>query len=183
MWFLSISLMTLLVFGLYPDAKGIHPLPSGVRIAYQSFCKFVWSICLSFMIYSCISSKGGNNSNYGIFSVFSLWKYFCKLKIGFINTILSWSVWAPLSKLTYAAFLNHITFIMYFYATQEHPLHISDQKMVKWIFLRVRLICHYVFFKRTLGTRLFFKLKYRKFPRKLFCSMYLYLHDKLSKLP
>lgn len=61
MWFLSISLTTLLVFGLYPDAKGVHPLPSGVRIAYQSFCKFIWSICISFMIYSCIFSNGGIN--------------------------------------------------------------------------------------------------------------------------
>ena len=63
------------------------------------------------MIYSCISSNGGINLKTinNIISYFI--KNILKLKKGFINRILSWSIWAPLSKLTYAAFLNHITFL------------------------------------------------------------------------
>ena len=109
MWILSICLTFLLVFGLYPDARGVNPLNNGVRLVYQCFSKIIWSVCVSFMIYACVASKGG-----------------------LINRILSWPIWSPLSKLTYAAFLNHVTFLIYFYATQESPIHIGDSIMVKF---------------------------------------------------
>ena len=36
----------------------------------------------------------------------------------------------PLSKLTYSAYLVHTIVILYFNATQEHPMHIQDSSMV-----------------------------------------------------
>jgi peptidoglycan/LPS O-acetylase OafA/YrhL len=107
LWVVSLGMSLLLVFGLYPDAKGLHPLSQGVRIAYQSFCKIMWSLSVAYMICACVTSQGG-----------------------WINRLLSWSIWAPLSKLTYAAFLTHVAFIIYLYATREHGIHVSDATMI-----------------------------------------------------
>ena len=39
--------------------------------------------------------------------------------------------WVPLSRLSYSAYLIHILFLLSFYSTQEHPLHIVDLNIVR----------------------------------------------------
>jgi len=59
LWTLAVTLCFLTVFGLYPDAEGEHMLSRATHLVYQPISKIVWSVCLSFIIYSCVSSKGG----------------------------------------------------------------------------------------------------------------------------
>ncbi|CAF0871536.1 unnamed protein product [Brachionus calyciflorus] len=107
MWSFSILLTGLVVFGLYPDALGENPLSREARIMYQSFSKIAWSFAIGYMIYSCIMSSGG-----------------------IVNKILSWSIWVPLSRVNYSAFLIHILVMMVFNANQEHLIHFQDSNMM-----------------------------------------------------
>lgn len=106
-WIIALSLMSIAVFGLYRDALGENPLSKELRILYQSLSKIAWSISIGYVVYSCIMSSGG-----------------------VVNTILSWPIWVPLSRINYSAFLVHIMVIMVFNMNQEHLLHLQDLNMV-----------------------------------------------------
>lgn len=106
-WIFSLTIIGLLVFGLYPDARGLYPLNRVNHIVYQTLSRLTWSICLSYLIYACITNNGG-----------------------FINKFLSSHIWIPFSRLSYSAFLVHTMVIIYFYASQEHLIHIQDTTMI-----------------------------------------------------
>ena len=97
----------MLIFCLYPDAKGDSPLSEETHFIYQASCKLAWSLCLSFMIYSCVTGNGG-----------------------IINDFLSMKIWVPLSRLTYGAFLTHVIILVYFNSTQEHLVHLQDSVLI-----------------------------------------------------
>lgn len=106
LWLISCTLMTLVVFGLYPDISG-NPISRSGHIIYQTLSRVSWSVGLSYIIFACVTSNGG-----------------------VVNKILSWPVWTPLSRVTYSTFLVHIMFIMYYYTTREHLIHVTDLGMV-----------------------------------------------------
>ena len=50
--------------------------------------------------------------------------------LGPVTAFLNWRVFAPLSRLTYSAYLVHI-YVLYWYGyTQDQPLHFLNQNMV-----------------------------------------------------
>ena len=107
LWCLSLITIFVLIFCLYPDAKGDSPLSEETHFIYQASCKLAWSLCLSFMIYSCVTGNGG-----------------------IINDFLSMKIWVPLSRLTYGAFLTHVIILVYFNSTQEHLVHLQDSVLI-----------------------------------------------------
>ena len=107
MWAVSIAMCVFVIYGLYPDVQGEHPLSRTTHILYQSFSKLFWSISVSFMIYSCVSNSGG-----------------------VINDLLSLRIWSPLSRLSYSAILVHVFVVLYFTATQEHLIHLQLTTMI-----------------------------------------------------
>lgn len=82
----SITLCGLILFGLY-NYFNKKPMSTLSHIMYQSTSRTVWSLGLAGIIYSCLISGG------------------------IINDILSWKIWIPLSRLSFSAYLVHITFI------------------------------------------------------------------------
>lgn len=112
----ALSLMSISVFGLYRDALGENPLTKELRILYQSLSKIAWSISIGYIVYSCIMSNGG-----------------------VVNTILSWPIWIPLSRINYSAFLVHIIVIMTFNMNQEHLLHLQDLNMIFYFLAEIIL--------------------------------------------
>lgn len=106
LWSISLVIMALVVFGLYPDING-HTISRSGHIMYQTLSRIGWSVSLSYMIFACITFNGG-----------------------FINRILSWSVWVPLSRLSYSTFLVHCMFIIYVYASRDRLIHLDDFQMV-----------------------------------------------------
>ena len=54
----------------------------------------------------------------------------CSLRIGFVNTVLSWQVWVPLSRVTFCAYLLHLFCIKYFYYKLEFPLVLTGLNVV-----------------------------------------------------
>ena len=74
---------------------------------YQGFSRVLWALGLSYMIYACETSNGG-----------------------IVNRVLTWKIWLPLSRLTYSAYLIHLTVIFYFNTTQQHLFHWQNSTLV-----------------------------------------------------
>lgn len=54
---------------------------------------------------------------------------------GFVNSILSWSAFIPLSRLTYAAYLLHYLLLQIYLASLKRPLYMNPTTLVNHIFL------------------------------------------------
>ncbi|XP_069112157.1 LOW QUALITY PROTEIN: uncharacterized protein [Argopecten irradians] len=95
-WVLVGSLGCLVVYGLYDDFKG-NQWSSEVLVAYycsHSAHKIVWGACICWVVFACATGNAG-----------------------FINTLLSWSPFVPLSRLVLCAYLIH-PLVMMAYAAQ-----------------------------------------------------------------
>lgn len=74
---------------------------------YISLSRTAWALCLAWVVFACVAGKGGA-----------------------INDILSWKIWAPLGRLTYAAYLVHPIVIFTYYLSLPKAIHFSDIEMV-----------------------------------------------------
>lgn len=57
-------------------------------------------------------------------------KMFLLFAPGFINTLLSWSVFVPLSRLTYASYLVHLIVMYVFNSSRTRPFYMTDYAQV-----------------------------------------------------
>nr|KAG5687119.1 hypothetical protein BaRGS_022744 [Batillaria attramentaria] len=74
---------------------------------YESFGRPCWAMCVGWIIYACYNNRGG-----------------------FINSILSWEGFLPLSRLTYAAYLIHPVVMMLHLFSKKALIYIDDMGMV-----------------------------------------------------
>lgn len=103
-WVLSLVTFGTMVYGLYPDNNGEgHPLNRSEHILYQATSRTLWAIALAFVVFSCTMKKGS-----------------------FINSILTWPVWIPLSRLSFCAYLIHVNFLFYYSTTQKITIYLQD---------------------------------------------------------
>ena len=58
LWIASITLLGVLLYGLYGDFNG-HPLTVDQHILYQASFRVLWSVGLSYIIFACLNSQGG----------------------------------------------------------------------------------------------------------------------------
>lgn len=91
LWQLSLITMFAVIFGLHTlrvnDHGNLdHTWTTFQAVVYQCFHKTAWSLALSWIIISCHKGYGG-----------------------IINDFLSWKAFVPLGKLTYGAYLIHIS--------------------------------------------------------------------------
>ena len=107
-----------MLFGIYPNFNG-NPLTRVENILYQSTSRILWAFALGFIIFSCSMKKGG-----------------------FVNDILCWTVWVPLSRLSFCAYLIHVQFLTYHTQVQEHNIFFQDIILVslKLLELFVRIV-------------------------------------------
>ncbi|XP_041462659.1 nose resistant to fluoxetine protein 6-like isoform X1 [Lytechinus variegatus] len=82
-WLIAAAIGMTLVYGLYPSYHG-HVMSTAESAAYMALCRFVWAVCLSWVVFACHYGYGG-----------------------WINDFLSWELWIPMSRLTYSAYLLH----------------------------------------------------------------------------
>lgn len=103
-WILSLFTLGLMLFGLYSDNNpNYEDLNKVEHILYQASSRTLWAIGLAFIVFSCTLGKGG-----------------------IVNHILSWSVWIPLSRLSFCAYLIHLDFITFYGSILERKPFNSD---------------------------------------------------------
>ena len=138
-WILSFALILTEIFVIY-DAHlyEIPPQPWSreSHIWYESTSRQVWAIALGFVIFSCSMGKGGNKIRH-LTLHFSILFEFINLLIklfskqtGFINDILSWSVWIPLARLSFSTYLMHVFCIEWYLNTYEGQIYFDTFSMV-----------------------------------------------------
>lgn len=110
--------MFIMLFGEYGTISGLEPMNKASRILYMAFSKIFWSFSLSFIIYACATSYGG-----------------------FINDFLSYSLWVPLSKLSFCTYLVQYSVLDTYFYLQEHSLHMQWSSFVS-ILLNFSLIIY-----------------------------------------
>ncbi|XP_067687082.1 O-acyltransferase like protein-like [Haliotis asinina] len=81
------------------------------RIAYQTLSRPAWALSVSWIILVCCTGNGG-----------------------VINSILSWSAWIPLGRLTYGAYLIH-TVVLSYTSCSVRSLRYADLALVSYHFI------------------------------------------------
>ncbi|CAC5410947.1 unnamed protein product [Mytilus coruscus] len=109
-WIVAAGLAIIILYGLYDEVNG-HPMSVDVAALYNTVHRTLWGACVCWVIFACATGNGG-----------------------FVNTILSWKAFVPLSRLTYCAYLIHPIIMYYFSNVQRKLLHFSDLT-VMYLFL------------------------------------------------
>ena len=107
-WCLSIGMALSTVYGLYyyyshPETK----MPMVASGFYVSLCRTAWSLSLAWLVVACASGYGGP-----------------------VNWLLSWKVWAPLGRLTFAAYLVHPIIVVLYNVNSMTPIHFTDLTLI-----------------------------------------------------
>jgi peptidoglycan/LPS O-acetylase OafA/YrhL len=99
-----------IIYGLH-DARVSM---SGTLLAatlYNTFKRLVWALSLGWVIFACVKGYGGP-----------------------VNDFLSWSVFAPLSRLTYCSFLFHMSIIYIFSSSVLSTFPNDFRQAVQYLF-------------------------------------------------
>ncbi|XP_062571306.1 nose resistant to fluoxetine protein 6-like [Saccostrea cucullata] len=102
-WMVAATLACLVVYGLYDELNGYIQMSQGVKDLYNTTHRTVWGACVGWVIFSCATGNGG-----------------------FINTLLSWSFFSPLARLTYFAYLVHPILIIGYYFSLRSTFYMDD---------------------------------------------------------
>uniref|UniRef100_F1KVE9 Nose resistant to fluoxetine protein 6 n=1 Tax=Ascaris suum TaxID=6253 RepID=F1KVE9_ASCSU len=97
LWIISLALGALVVFSLKDWANGVL-MGLAARALYSALSKVAWGLALSYITISCFYGYGGP-----------------------INEFMSWSIWIPLGRLTYSAYLIHYCVLYYFIGMSNVP--------------------------------------------------------------
>lgn len=97
---IAIVLALASIFWNYPDQISPTGLSRTSTFAYQILSRPMWSMAILWLIFLCSTGQGG-----------------------IVNRILSSSLWLPLARLNYAAYLIHITVIFITVFNQSNPLY------------------------------------------------------------
>ncbi|XP_067686889.1 O-acyltransferase like protein-like [Haliotis asinina] len=90
-WQVIITIGLLCTYVTYDDfGEGQTPWDVDTRIVHETLYRPLWGVFVSWVILVCCTGHGG-----------------------FVNSILSWSAWIPLGRLTYGAYLVHPALLSY----------------------------------------------------------------------
>ncbi|CAH1248349.1 Hypp8112 [Branchiostoma lanceolatum] len=107
-WCSAIASALAVVFGLYGVYNGAV-LSYSVNMFFIAIHRSVWAMALGWMVVACYHGYGG-----------------------VVNTVLSWTFWMPLSRLTYSAYLIHPIVMFVTYHTAESTLHLSTLNVIHY---------------------------------------------------
>jgi peptidoglycan/LPS O-acetylase OafA/YrhL len=102
MWVLSGVLLVSSLYGLYFIWRG-HVPSVAENVIYITFSRCAWSVGLALLVFACHNGYGG-----------------------VINTFLSISIWTPLSRMTFNAYLVHPLILTIIFGQLEKPVHYTD---------------------------------------------------------
>uniref|UniRef100_K1PPN2 Nose resistant to fluoxetine protein 6 n=1 Tax=Magallana gigas TaxID=29159 RepID=K1PPN2_MAGGI len=101
------------LYGIYNTVRPDNPvyLSKEVTALYNGVSRTAWGAAVCWVIFACSTGNGG-----------------------FINTLLSWKAFVPLSRLTYCAYLVHPLVMYVYYFNWNFPLYMTDLDLV-YLFL------------------------------------------------
>ena len=102
LWVIAVAFCVTIVFGQYQTWHD-HPFSKAENVMYFMFSRTVYSTGIALMIYACHNGFGG-----------------------IINSFLSWSLWVPLSRLTFMAYLSHPIVLSLMYGTMRFRFIYTD---------------------------------------------------------
>lgn len=102
-WLVTFALMATVIFANYPFIQlGNHK--TNVEYAlYASLSRIAWAFGLSYIIFACVHGYGGP-----------------------VNWFLSFSLWQPLSRLSYAIYIIHYPILMIVMGSAKSSFVISE---------------------------------------------------------
>ncbi|XP_061658016.1 O-acyltransferase like protein [Syngnathoides biaculeatus] len=101
-WFCCLSVLAALI-GLAYALRGIPTRPSLPHALYQGLHRAIWALAIAWIILACEEGYGG-----------------------FINSLLSFSLWVPLARISFACYLIHPVYILVYIGLQESAIHYTD---------------------------------------------------------
>ncbi|XP_061603694.1 O-acyltransferase like protein isoform X2 [Phyllopteryx taeniolatus] len=101
-WLCCLSVLAALI-GLAYALRGIPAHPSLPHALYQGLHRPIWGLAITWIILACEEGYGG-----------------------FINSLLSFSLWVPLARISFACYLIHPVYILVYTGLQETPIHYTD---------------------------------------------------------
>ncbi|XP_041453975.1 nose resistant to fluoxetine protein 6-like [Lytechinus variegatus] len=96
-WAVAVAVGMSCVYGLLGGYKG-HLTLAGSMV-YEMLSRFAWGVFLAWVVFACREGYGG-----------------------WVNDILSWSFWLPLSRMTYSAYLLHPIIIFIFLGNTKNTM-------------------------------------------------------------
>ncbi|CAL1546946.1 unnamed protein product [Lymnaea stagnalis] len=106
-WLVAVATGLAIVYGIHGDISGDSPTSVGLAAFYNAVSRSAWAACVSWVIIACVSGYGGP-----------------------VNTLLSWSPFVTLGRLTYMAYLIHPCLIYVYYQNLEQLYYLSDSSIV-----------------------------------------------------
>jgi peptidoglycan/LPS O-acetylase OafA/YrhL len=95
---LTTILVLACILVLYPDNILVPSLNRSILVTYQALSRPCWALSIVWILFLCGTNQGG-----------------------VVNTILSWPIWLPLSRLNYSAFLIHSLVLYTTIYNQKEP--------------------------------------------------------------
>ncbi|XP_076472960.1 nose resistant to fluoxetine protein 6-like [Babylonia areolata] len=106
LWALATACALAVLFGLSDDSY-TNPVTVPVAAFYNAVSRTVWGACVAWVVIACVTGNGG-----------------------FVNTILSWSAFVPVSRLSYCIYLLHIMVIMLYVMNRRATIFFDDVNLV-----------------------------------------------------
>ncbi|XP_033764329.1 nose resistant to fluoxetine protein 6-like [Pecten maximus] len=100
-WLVAAGVACSVLYGLYGAITG-SSISVPVSSLYNTVNRAAWGACVCWVIFACATGNGG-----------------------FVNTLLSWKAFVPLSRLSYAAYLIHLVFITVIVTKEQYPTYTS----------------------------------------------------------
>ncbi|KAK3766954.1 hypothetical protein RRG08_059823 [Elysia crispata] len=125
-WAVAWAVGLAVVYGLFENTNG-HPVSTEVAALYNSLDRIAWGAAVCWVIFACATGYGG-----------------------FINTLLSWKAFVPLSRLTYCTYLVHLLVIEYFFSSQRRHFYMDNTDVV-FTFLGVLVMSMLVAFAASMA--------------------------------
>ena len=126
-WMLATATGLAVVYGLRGDISGKHQGSVAVHALYNALSRSAWGACVCWVIVACSQGYGGP-----------------------VNSLLSWSPFVCLGRLTYMAYLVHPNILYAYYANMGEPFMVNDFNMIV-LYLGVVFLVNMVAFVLMLG--------------------------------
>lgn len=118
-WIVAIAGSLTLCLVTHDENKNLMTDPTGWsrtgRAIFETFSRPLWAVIVGWVVLACATGNGG-----------------------FINSILSWQGWLPLSRLSYSAYLTHLTLIGFELGGLEAPM------IFTWTIVIYQFLAYYV---------------------------------------